>query len=115
MGELLGFYAAADLAFIGGSLVKKGGQNPLEAAAVGLPILTGPYTFNFETITEQLKQRGIEIQVSNAQQLAEQVIFLLSDAVERQKMGEAAKKFMEESRGAVSRQLPLIERLIELN
>jgi 3-deoxy-D-manno-octulosonic-acid transferase len=112
MGELLIFYAAADLAFVGGSLVEKGGQNPLEPAAVGLPILTGPYTFNFATITEQLKQRNAAIQVNNATELAEQVISLLSAPVRRQNMGREAKKFVEENKGSVLKQMQLIESLL---
>lgn len=112
MGELLIFYAAADLAFVGGSLVEKGGQNPLEPAAVGLPILTGPYTFNFATITEQLKQRNIEIQVNNATELAEQVIALLSDSVRREQKGLEAKKFVAENKGSVLKQMQLIENLL---
>lgn len=112
MGELLIFYAAADLAFIGGSLVEKGGQNPLEPAAIGLPILTGPYTFNFATITEQLKQRHVEIQVTNAKELAEQVIALLSDPERRQQMSHEAKKFVAENKGSVLKQMQLIENLL---
>lgn len=112
MGELLIFYAAADLGFVGGSLVEKGGQNPLEPAAVGLPILTGPYTFNFATITEQLKQRNAAIQVNNATELAEQVISLLSAPVRRQNMGREAKKFVEENKGSVLKQMQLIESLL---
>lgn len=112
MGELLIFYAAADLAFVGGSLVEKGGQNPLEPAAIGLPILTGPYTFNFATITEQLKQRHVEIQVTNAKELAEQVIGLLSDPERRQQMSHEAKKFVAENKGSVLKQMQLIENLL---
>lgn len=112
MGELLTFYAAADLAFVGGSLVKKGGQNPLEPAAVGLPILTGPYTFNFATITEQLKRRNVEIQVNSATELAEQVIALLSDPACRQQKAEEAKKFVAENKGSVLKQMQLIENLL---
>ncbi|MES2141735.1 MAG: lipid IV(A) 3-deoxy-D-manno-octulosonic acid transferase [Pseudomonadota bacterium] len=112
MGELLAFYAAADLAFVGGSLVEKGGQNPLEPAAVGIPILMGPHTFNFAFITNQLKRRGIEIQVQNAQELAEQVIALLSNPQKRQEIGKDAKKFVEENKGAVSKHLELISGLI---
>ncbi|WP_342227807.1 lipid IV(A) 3-deoxy-D-manno-octulosonic acid transferase [Rickettsiella endosymbiont of Rhagonycha lignosa] len=112
MGELLIFYAAADLAFVGGSLVEKGGQNPLEPAAVGLPILTGPYTFNFVTITEQLKQRHVEIQVTSAKELAEQVIALLSDPERRQQMSHEAKKFVAENKGSVLKQMQLIENLL---
>ncbi|HEY2567669.1 MAG TPA: lipid IV(A) 3-deoxy-D-manno-octulosonic acid transferase [Candidatus Aquirickettsiella sp.] len=112
MGELLIFYAAADLVFVGGSLVEKGGQNPLEPAAIGLPILTGPYTFNFATITEQLKQRHVEIQVTNAKELAEQVIALLSDPERRLQMSHEAKKFVAENKGSVLKQMQLIENLL---
>ncbi|MDQ8039368.1 MAG: lipid IV(A) 3-deoxy-D-manno-octulosonic acid transferase [Rickettsiella sp.] len=115
MGELLTFYAAADLAFVGGSLVERGGQNPLEPAAVGLPILTGPHTFNFALITDQLKKRGVEIQVNNAQELAEQVVTLFSDLQRRQEIGLEAKKFMEENKGSVSKHLELIAQLININ
>lgn len=115
MGELLIFYAASDIAFVGGSLVERGGQNPLEPAAVGLPILTGPYTFNFAFITEKLKQRGIEIQVNNAQEMAEQVIALLSNPQKRQEIGAEAKKFVEENKGSLAKHLDLIEALIDSN
>ncbi|BBB15781.1 three-deoxy-D-manno-octulosonic-acid transferase domain protein [Candidatus Rickettsiella viridis] len=115
LGELLLFYAAADLAFIGGSLVKKGGQNPLEPAAVGLALLTGPYTFNFALITEQLKQRGVEIQINTAKELEEQVITLLSDLQKRKQMGSAAKNFIEENKGSLQKHLKLIENLIHEN
>lgn len=113
MGELLIFYATADLAFVGGSLVKKGGQNPLEPAAVGLPILTGPYTFNFSMITEQLQQRKAEIQVNNVTQLGAQVISLLSDPARRQRMGHEAKKFVAENKGSMLKQMQLIENLLK--
>ena len=112
MGELLIFYAAADIAFIGGSLVEKGGQNPLEPAAIGLPLLTGPYTFNFATITEQLKQRNVETQVTNAKELAEQVIALLSDPARRQQKAHEAKKFVAENKGSVLKQMQLIENFL---
>ncbi|MGC1855092.1 MAG: lipid IV(A) 3-deoxy-D-manno-octulosonic acid transferase [Candidatus Aquirickettsiella sp.] len=112
MGELLIFYAAADLAFVGGSLVEKGGQNPLEPAAIGLPILSGPYTFNFASIIEQLKQQGAAIQVNNATELAEQIISLLPDPVRRQQTGQKAKKFVAENKGSVLKQMHLIETLL---
>ncbi|MES2998635.1 MAG: lipid IV(A) 3-deoxy-D-manno-octulosonic acid transferase [Pseudomonadota bacterium] len=115
MGELLLFYAAADLTFVGGSLVERGGQNPLEPAAVGLPILTGPHTFNFALITEQLKQRGVEIQINNAQELAEQVIALLSNPEKKQEIGHEAKKFVEENKGAVIKHLELIEGIMNIS
>lgn len=113
MGELLIFYTAADLAFVGGSFVERGGQNPLEPAAIGLPILTGPYTFNFSTITEQLQQRKAEIKVDNVTQLTEQVISLLSDPARRQQMGKQGKKFVAENKGSVAKQMQLIENLLK--
>lgn len=113
MGELVSFYAASDLAFIGGSLVERGGQNPLEPAAVGLPLLTGPYTFNFELITAQLVQRGIAIKVNTSQELAEQVIALLSNPEKRQEMGNEAKKFVEENKGSLIKHMEQISRLID--
>jgi 3-deoxy-D-manno-octulosonic-acid transferase len=114
MGELLSFYAASDLAFVGGSLIKKGGggHNPIEPAAVGVPILTGPYTFNFESITGQLRQQGIGFQISDSQSLAEQVIYLLSNPLKRKKIGIKAKRFVRENTGASVKQLQLIESLI---
>ncbi len=115
IGELILFYAAADLAFVGGSLVERGGQNPLEPAAIGLPIILGPFTFNFDLITEQLKQRGIGIQITNAQELAAQVIALLADPQKCQEIGHHAKKFVERNKGALAKHVALIERLIELN
>jgi 3-deoxy-D-manno-octulosonic-acid transferase len=113
MGELLIFYAASDLAFVGGSLIEHGGQNPLEPAAVGLPILTGPHTFNFAVITEQLLARGAEIKVSNATQLAENVIALLSDAERCRAMGCEAKKFVEENKGSLLKHRQILDKWLE--
>lgn len=113
MGELLTFYAASDLAFVGGSLIEHGGKNPLEPAAVGVPILTGPYTFNFLLITEQLLARGGEIKIANATELAENVISLLSDAERRRVMGQEAKKFVEENKGAVLKHRQLLDKWLQ--
>lgn len=112
MGELLLFYAVADVAFVGGSLVEKGGQNPLEPAALGLPVVVGPHTFNFAVITEQLKKSNAEIQVENMQQLTVQVAELLSDAQKRKQMGERGREFVKQNRGALARQLELIEKFL---
>lgn len=112
MGELLLFYAASDLAYIGGSLVKKGGQNPLEAAALGLPLLTGPHTFNFAFISEELQKRGAEIKIINSVELANKVIELLENKSLRNSMGEKGQKFVEENRGAVNKQINLIKEIL---
>lgn len=108
MGELLLFYAVSDVAYVGGSLVKRGGQNPLEPAAVGLPVLTGPHIFNFTLINQQLQQAGAAIQIHNPQELAEKVVNLLNNKAQRQHLSELAKEFVLRNRGALAKQLKLI-------
>lgn len=114
MGELLIFYAAADVAFLGGSLVEHGGQNPLEPAAVGVPILTGPHTFNFSSVNRQLLACGAQIEVMNAQMLAKSVITLLSDTPRRRRMGAQAQKYVEENKGAVLKHRQCVEQCLEI-
>ena len=70
MGELLLFYAAADLAFVGGSLVSTGGHNVLEPALLGLPVLFGPHMFNFTEAGERLLEAKAAWQVTDAAELA---------------------------------------------
>ena len=70
MGELMTFYAAADVAFVAGSLVPIGGHNLLEPASVGRPVLTGPHNFNGEEIAQLLMDAGAAVVVSDAGQLA---------------------------------------------
>jgi 3-deoxy-D-manno-octulosonic-acid transferase len=103
MGELLLFYAAADLAFIGGSFAKVGGHNALEAAALAKPVLVGPHNFNFAEVTAWLIEQGGAKQVDNPEQLADAVIQLLSDTSARQRMGRAAYIAMQHQRGAKQR------------
>ena len=108
MGELLMLYAAADVAFIGGSLVETGGHNPLEPAALGLASVVGPHMFNFADITQRLlDQKGI-IQVSGAIELAGQIQQLLLSPDERQQMGEDAAAFVAENKGALLKLQQLI-------
>ena len=84
MGELMLFYAASDVAFIGGSLVSVGGHNLLEAAALELPIVYGPHMFNFEAIHRMFLELGASRQVNNVEELAE-VICQWFDEVDRQR------------------------------
>lgn len=109
MGELLRFYAAADVAFVGGSLAHVGGHNVLEPAALGKPILVGPYTFNFEGITETLVRHGAAQRVTSGAALGEALTELLGNAVRRERMGEAARCTVERERGAVARVMDLVE------
>lgn len=112
MGELLLFYAVSHLAFIGGSLVEKGGQNPLEAAALAVPLLTGPHTFNFALISEELQKRGAEIQIVNSAELADKVIELLPNKNLLKSMGQQGREFVEQNRGAVDKQVEMIKKIL---
>lgn len=112
MGELLLFYAASDVAFVGGSLVPTGGHNPLEPVALGLPVVMGPHVFNFAAISEQLQAVGAMIQIESTDQLAEEVTGLLHNATQRQHMGEKGKAFVAQNRGAVMRHIEILEGLL---
>ncbi len=113
MGELMLFYGAADAAFIGGSLVPKGGQNLLEAAALGRPVVFGPHMFNFRDIARLALERGAGVQVEDAAGLAEAIGDFLGNADQRFAAGEAGRQLLEENRGALARTMALLAPLIE--
>jgi 3-deoxy-D-manno-octulosonic-acid transferase len=108
MGELPLFYAAADLAFIGGSLVPTGGHNPLEAAALGVPLLFGPHMFNFAEIIRLLLREKAALQVRDAQALADSVVLLLRDAEQCHALGENGRRVVEANRGALERLMKIV-------
>jgi 3-deoxy-D-manno-octulosonic-acid transferase len=112
VGELAALYAAADAAFVGGSLVPIGGHNLLEPAALGLPVLTGPSQFNAKDIARLLIQQGAALQVADARELAAALIRLLADPAERQRMGTIGRHIVESNRGSVARLLEFIEPLL---
>jgi 3-deoxy-D-manno-octulosonic-acid transferase len=114
MGELLLFHAAADVSYIGGSMVPLGGQNLLEAAAVGTPVVFGPHMFNFSEISRMALERGAGRQVQNSAGLAEAVGGYLADAVARRAAGDAGRALVEENRGALARTLALVQRLLKV-
>jgi len=111
VGELAMLYAAADAAFVGGSLVPIGGHNLLEPAALGLPVLTGPSHANGEEIARLLLAEGAALEVRDARELAAAVGRLLADPQERRRMGDIGRRIVESNRGAVARLLELIEKL----
>jgi len=113
MGELQLFYGAADVAFIGGSLVPTGGHNLLEAAAVGKPVVFGPHMFNFQEISQMTLERGAGVQIPSADQLAPAVSDFLGNANRRDGTGEAGRKMVEENRGALTANMRLIEQLLK--
>lgn len=113
MGELMTFYAAADVAFVGGSLAPRiGGHNLLEPAALGLPLLTGPHFFNAPEIADLMIADGAAQVIETADELAERVCALFDDSTERLKRGAAGLKVVESNRGTLSRVLDLIDPLI---
>ncbi|MGQ9659831.1 MAG: lipid IV(A) 3-deoxy-D-manno-octulosonic acid transferase [Thermochromatium sp.] len=105
MGELIYWLAASDLAFIGGSLVPKGGHNPLEAAAVGVPVLLGPHTFNFTAIVHLLDEAGAVVRIEEAEGLSRCLIDLFDDPRRRARMGACGREVVERHRGALERLL----------
>ena len=108
MGEMFAYYAACDVAFIGGSLVPAGGQNLIEACAAGRPALIGPSTYNFAEATELAVRAGAAVQVRDAVSLAREAGRLLSDRAAAGRMGEAGLAFCAAHRGATERVLELI-------
>jgi 3-deoxy-D-manno-octulosonic-acid transferase len=115
LGELPMFYAASDVAFVGGSLVPVGGHNLLEPAALGLPILTGPYNFNAEEIAELLVAAGGAARLREAGELAPAVLELLGDAELRRRRGEHARRVVQDNRGALERLLQLVRPLLHVS
>ncbi|MFK7732429.1 MAG: lipid IV(A) 3-deoxy-D-manno-octulosonic acid transferase [Pseudomonadales bacterium] len=112
MGELAALYGACDIAFVGGSLVARGGHNPIEPAAWGLPVLVGEHTFNFQEIVELLLAQGGAHRVYKAEDIAEQVKSILIDSKRHAEAGAANKAVVEANRGATQRQLALVRELL---
>jgi len=108
MGELFAYYAASDIAFVGGSLLPLGGQNLLEACAVGRPVLIGPHSFNFAEATRLAVAAGAAIEVADGSELGSTIGELLSDPARRLRMGEAGIALMREHQGATQRTLALL-------
>ncbi|PLW83782.1 3-deoxy-D-manno-octulosonic acid transferase [Kineobactrum sediminis] len=101
MGELMLLFGASDIAFIGGSLIERGGHNPLEAAAWGIPIISGPHVFNFATIYDTLAAGHALATVADTGELAQEVLVLLADAGRRAETGANALAVVAANRGAL--------------
>jgi 3-deoxy-D-manno-octulosonic-acid transferase len=112
MGELFTYYAACDFTFIGGSLLPFGGQNLIEAAAIGKPILIGPHTFNFAEASKHALAAGAALQVENAASLKEKIIDLSNKQALRKQMAKAALDFSVASGGATARLMQLIAKYL---
>ena len=112
MGEMFAYYAACDCAFVGGSLPPLGGQNLIEPAALGKPVLIGPHTFNFALVTEQAIAAGGAARVADADALMAQAAALLQDPARLSLMGEKALAFANQHRGATPRTIAAIKPLL---
>jgi 3-deoxy-D-manno-octulosonic-acid transferase len=112
MGELFAYYAACDCAFIGGSLLPLGGQNLIEACAVGKPVLVGEHTFNFLQATEEAVEAGAALRVPDAAALLSEAARLLGDDAARARMSEQAIAFAGRHRGATVRTVELLRQFI---
>jgi 3-deoxy-D-manno-octulosonic-acid transferase len=114
IGDLVACYGLATCAFVGRSLVPPGGgQNVLEPAALGKPVLTGPYTSNFEPEMALLRGAGAAVVVRSASELTQQVDRLLSDPDAAARMGQAGARVVRESQGATARTLARLEPLFQ--
>jgi 3-deoxy-D-manno-octulosonic-acid transferase len=111
-GELAALYASADVAFVGGSLVPVGGHNLLEPAALGIPVITGPYQANAKDIAQLLLLEGAALQVADARQLGAVLQELLMDPERRRRIGASGRRVVEANRGSVARLLALIEPML---
>lgn len=109
MGELMLLYGIADLAFVGGSLVERGGHNPLEAAAHAIPVLMGPHTINFKDICAKLAQDDGLITVTDTASLVKEISTLLTDEDYRLYYGRHAVEVLHQNQGALQRLLHLLE------
>lgn len=112
MGELGAYYAASDVAFIGGSLLPLGGQNLIEACAVGAPVLIGPHVFNFAQATADAVASGAALQVADSADLARVLRELFVDQARRVAMGAAAAAFAARHRGATARTIAVLQVLL---
>jgi 3-deoxy-D-manno-octulosonic-acid transferase len=112
MGEMFTYYAACDLAYIGGSLLPLGGQNLIEASALGKPVLLGPHTFNFSVVSEDAIEAGAALRVEDARAMLREAVRLLNDPARRDDMGKKALAFAAQHRGAAQRTMALLQPLV---
>ena len=115
MGEMTRFYAASDVAFVGGSLVPLGGHNLLEPAALGVPVVAGPHLFNFAEIAQKLSEGGALSVGQNAADITAHVAALLDDSDARDHAGCGGRAIVEANRGATARVLAMLSRHPDLN
>jgi 3-deoxy-D-manno-octulosonic-acid transferase len=109
MGEVPLFYAASDVAFVGGTLAPVGGHNLLEPAALAKPVVTGPNLFSTQEIADMFSKVGASTIVNDENELAQIVIDLLANPDKALAAGEKGFALLQENRGALQRLLDLLE------
>ncbi|MEY4719251.1 MAG: hypothetical protein RL563_1869 [Pseudomonadota bacterium] len=114
LGELKLLYAAADVAFVGGSLVSVGGHNVLEPAVIGVPVIFGPWMFNFQDIADRMRVLGAAIQCHSAYAVGEAVMKLHDDREERQHLVRQALAFVQQNQGSLARIAALLSAALEV-
>ncbi len=112
MGELMRFYGAADVAFVGGSLVPVGGHNLLEPAALGVAVVSGPYLDNLREIADTLAEADARHEVADGPALGEALVELFDAPDERRRLGDAGRAVVDANRGALERTLDGLARLL---
>lgn len=112
MGEMFAYYAACDVAFVGGSLLPLGGHNLIEASVVGKPVLIGPHTFNFADAAENAIAAGAASRVTDAADMMQHALRLLQEDETRKQMGANARHFARQHGGATARTMALLQALI---
>jgi len=108
MGEMIAYYAACDVAIIGGSLLPFGAQNLIEACVVGKPVIIGPHTYNFAEATQLALEAGAAVQVRDARDALAAASELLKDSARSQRMARAGLEFTRSHQGATARTLELL-------
>ncbi len=112
VGELAMLYASADVAFVGGSLVPVGGHNLLEPAALGIPVITGPYQSNAKEVAQLLQREEAVLQVADAGELSLVLTELFTDSARRRRIGANGRRVVDMNRGSLLRLLELIEPML---
>jgi 3-deoxy-D-manno-octulosonic-acid transferase len=108
IGRLRDFYSIADIVFVGGSLVRHGGQNPIEPAYFSKPVIFGPSMFNFDQMSQILLKAGAAVQIEDRTQLKNILAELIRQPARRRQMGASAKAATEQNKGASLKNIELI-------
>ena len=111
MGEMFAYYAAADVALIGGSWLPFGGQNLIEACAVGTPVVVGPHTFNFQAVAQDAVRAGAALRAEDADAGMQAALALVADDDARTRFSAAGRAFATTHQGATARSIAILENL----